>query len=187
MKWVAFFSQTGQEIAHISKLLGIKPDLIVRDGPIKPGEVCEDILKFNCQKIEVNKVDSSFYHKTFDNYNYNKDVVITLHGWLKIVPKDVCEKYEIYNGHPGDVIGYPILKGKDPQKKAFDLKLPTSGVIIHRVTSDVDGGPIFYHKNGVDIKDLSLDEVYKTLKSASLMSWHWFFNSRLSYIKSNIK
>ena len=41
-------------------------------------------------------------------------------------PGEVCEKRNIYNGHPGLITQYPQLKGKDPQQKAIDLGLEYS-------------------------------------------------------------
>ena len=52
-----------------------------------------------------------------------KDVdntLITLNGWLRIVPPDKCAKYNIYNGHPGLITKYPELKGKDPQQRMWE-------------------------------------------------------------------
>ena len=107
------------------------------------------------------------------------EIVCTLHGWLKIVPSEICKEYDIYNGHPGDVIKYPQLKGKDPQKKAFDLGLKTSGCIIHRVTPVVDDGPIEMYDQ-VSIEDCKSElEVINRLKECSLNQWTTFIPTLL--------
>jgi folate-dependent phosphoribosylglycinamide formyltransferase PurN len=56
------------------------------------------------------------------------DAIVTLHGWLRVIPAYVCERSRIYNGHPGLITKYPELKGKDPQVRAFikEGKYPTS-------------------------------------------------------------
>ena len=51
---------------------------------------------------------------------------------------------EIYNLHPGLITKYPELKGKDPQKKVFEmLNRPAKvGCVLHRATAEVDSGEI---------------------------------------------
>ena len=70
------------------------------------------------------------------------NAIVTLHGWLRIVPPYVCERSKIYNGHPGLITKYPELKGKDPQEKAFKLKHKTIGCVLHKVSAGVDEGKI---------------------------------------------
>ena len=82
----------------------------------------------------------------------------------------MCENYNIYNLHPGLITKYPFLKGFNPQEKAFNLKLPTSGSVIHKVTSELDGGEILKSIE-VDIKNLTLEEVYSELHKASSQLW----------------
>jgi folate-dependent phosphoribosylglycinamide formyltransferase PurN len=84
----------------------------------------------------------------------------------------------MYNGHPGLNTRYPELKGKDPQKKAWDLNLDTSGCVIHQVTAGVDEGPIARVKE-IPIRNLSLEELYTDLHELSVDLWckflrrHW--------------
>lgn len=80
--------------------------------------------------------------------------VVLLFGYLRILSPQVCVRHEIYNLHPGDILHYPELKGKDPIEKYFNnlgnhgpvkeegYKL---GCVIHKVTPEVDEGPILSH------------------------------------------
>jgi len=131
MKWVAFFSQTGSEILEISERLGYLPDRIVMNNDMD--------RKLNPELVRIAR--NRFYNirnkpTPFEYYeNIQAGDLVTLHGWLRIVPKPVCDRFKIYNGHPGLITTYPELKGKDPQKKAFELKHKDIGCIIHKVTS----------------------------------------------------
>jgi len=107
-----------------------------------------------------------------------KKTIVTLHGWMRIIPAEICEEYEIYNGHPGLITKYPELKGKDPQEKAFNLKLSHSGCVIHRVTNIIDDGEILKARQ-IDIEGLTLDEVYERLHDTSIDLWCEFIKEIL--------
>lgn len=105
--------------------------------------------------------------------------VITLHGWLRIIPEEIIKEYPtMFNGHPGLITKYPELKGKDPQMKAWNLNLNTSGCVIHQVTAGVDEGPIMRQVE-IPIRNLTLDELFSELHSKSVELWckflkrHW--------------
>jgi phosphoribosylglycinamide formyltransferase-1 len=164
--WVAFFSQTGSEIVEVSKLLNRWPDLIITNErpehlrkihPALEGKVC----------FVENKPSEEELGIILSHY---KDPVVTLHGWLRIMPPHICSNYEIYNGHPGLITEYPELKGKDPQQKAFDLGLESSGCVIHRVTEGVDEGEILRSRK-VSIKGLEIGELFHILHSISISLW----------------
>jgi len=100
--WIAFFSQTGSEIVNISKALGKEPDLIVTN------ERPDHLRKIN-EGIELcymmpNKPTLADYKNILSAY---ENPLITLHGWLRIVPEEIANEYEIYNGHPGLITLYP--------------------------------------------------------------------------------
>ena len=83
---------------------------------------------------------------------------------------ELHNRFEIYNGHPGLITQYPELKGKDPQQKAFDLGLESSGCVIHRVTEGVDEGEILRSRK-VSIKGLEIGELFHILHSISVSLW----------------
>jgi len=95
------------------------------------------------------------------------------------MPKEIVREYPVmYNGHPGLINKYPELKGKDPQKKAWDLDLPISGCVIHRVTEKLDGGPIMRSQE-ISIRNLDMEVIFKKLHDLSIQQWasflkrHW--------------
>lgn len=163
MIWVALFSQSGKELYR----------------------VCDSIQKFPNITLTNNKNTSSWYEDTHKIPNIRiantseinntlismDNLFITMHGYTRILPNEIVEKHRIFNGHPGDIIKYPELKGKDPQQKAFDLKLPSSGTVIHRATTELDGGDIYRFKR-VDINpQWSYNDLCDHLRSASIELW----------------
>jgi folate-dependent phosphoribosylglycinamide formyltransferase PurN len=86
-------------------------------------------------------ITSSTYKRIIERHD---DTLITLNGWLKIVPPDICESYKIYNGHPALISMYEDLKGKDPVDRLWENyhMYEYAGSVIHEVTADVDEGEI---------------------------------------------
>jgi folate-dependent phosphoribosylglycinamide formyltransferase PurN len=178
MKWVAFFSQTGSEIVDLSKRLGHKPDLIVTNN-------FEEKIKFHPGIRELNTTILSAKHDAIMNYFRNQRVfdvsetIISLHGYLRILPADICEKYEIYNGHPGAITLYPELKGKDPQEKVWqeNEKYTTIGSVVHRCTAELDDGEVLktvYLRN----RNYTKEDLYASLKMTSSSAWLFFLREK---------
>lgn len=165
-KHVAFFSQTGKEIVDISKQLGRWPDLIVTNERPEHFRVISQELKDRVTFIS-NKPTVEELELVLSGY---EDAVITLHGWLRIMPAQVCEKYNILNGHPGLITEYSHLVGKDPQIRAFEEKLPIMGCVLHKVTAGVDEGPVIAEErfNAIDITE---EEMWKVTRDRSLYLW----------------
>lgn len=169
-KWVAFFSQTGSEILNISESLNRLPDLVVTNQS-DLSKVNKDFLQKIKDRLIVipNKPSVEDYYKLTKHIDFVNSI-ITLNGYLRIIPDFMCENYSIYNLHPGLITKYPFLKGFNPQEKAFNLKLPTSGSVIHKVTPVLDGGEILKSIE-VNIENLTLEEVYNKLHKASSQLW----------------
>jgi len=178
MKWIAFFSQTGSEIVDLSKRLGRKPDLIVTNN-------FEDKIKFHPGIREMGVTIMSAKHDMIMNYFRNQviynvsETIISLHGYLRILPADICEKYEIYNGHPGAITLYPELKGKDPQEKVWqeNEKYTTIGSVVHRCTAELDDGEVLkavYLRN----RNYTKEELYTSLKMTSSSAWLFFLREK---------
>jgi folate-dependent phosphoribosylglycinamide formyltransferase PurN len=171
-RWVVFYSRTGQEIVDISTRLDRVPDVIVTN--IDPNTVSEDILNLNVPIYMLPdrpSTDQYFSAIGLDAEN----TIVTLHGWLRVVPKEICEQYEIYNGHPGLITKHPELKGFNPQEKAFNLGHFTIGSVVHRVTPEVDEGEILsVTETTLDEKGRSADLYYDVLRETSLNSWYTF-------------
>lgn len=180
--WVTFFSQTGTEINNLCKDLGIYPDAVITN---KQGteNINKDLL--NTTTFREHKLNRTIWYilpqkPTIENYlsvlsNFNNPIV-TLHGYLRIIPKEICEKYEIYNLHPGLIDKYPSLKGFNPQERAFREGYKLAGCVIHKVVPEVDAGEIILSQ-GVSIDNKSLDEVYLSLREVALDLWKSFFKA----------
>ncbi len=136
-RWVAFFSQTGSEIINLTNNIGHAPDLIVTNK--KKESISKEFLSRFEDKIHY-LTDGSV-----ESYSFLRESdVITLHGFLRIVPAEVCLKHNIFNLHPGLINVYPNLKGFNPQDKVLkNLSLyDYIGCVVHKVTPEVDAGSI---------------------------------------------
>jgi len=181
-KWVAFFSQTGSEIISLIKK-GYKPDLIVTDNK-ESYDLRKEFFKYSNIEFWYRPLPKSTNYKVlYYDEILHRDDVITLHGWLNIVPAETCMTYTIYNGHPGHIVDYPELKGKDPQVRAFaDIdKFKVIGSVIHRVTEEIDGGEVVVvSEQAVEdspLKINSIDGMFNVCTSLSLISWLSFFRN----------
>ena len=167
-KWIAFFSQTGGEIADIASSLERWPDIIVtNERPDNLRTIDGRILDNVEDRLVVlpNKPTVDDYEVVLED-----NAIITLHGWLRIMPEVICNKYLIYNGHPGLITKYPELKGKDPQVKAHKLGHEVAGAVIHKVTAGVDEGKIIMEEY-FNATQLDLDDLFRILRDRSLYMW----------------
>jgi len=186
--WVTFFSQSGKEICDISDKLGFYPDIAITDNT--------SISKLdpriaNCKRLVLRK----YRHlNDIQKINYyteeipvilllQPETVITLNGWLNIVPSPVCKVLNgrLFNGHPGLIDKYSDLKGKDPQIKCFNNieKYDSVGSVIHYVTPELDDGEILVSTSVDSSHCTDLESTFKTLSQTSLTSWLTFFNEQV--------
>ncbi len=178
MIWITFFSQTGSEIVELSKSIKRKPDLLVTNN-------FEEKIKFHPGVRELGVTIMSAKHDMIMNYFRNQvmynvsQTLISLHGYLRILPADICEKYEIYNGHPGAINLFPELKGKDPQVKVWqeNAKYNIIGSVVHRCTAELDDGEVL---KSVLVRNRSYTEkdVFDTLRMTSLSAWNFFLKEK---------
>lgn len=174
MKWVTFFSQSGSEIVALSKKLGRTPDVVITNNrPPNVRQINPELLKMvDTLFIIPNKPDLLDYARVLQESGVKpSETLITLHGWLRILPKEIIAEYPyIFNGHPGLITKYPELKGKDPQMKAWNLDLNTSGCVIHQVTEGVDEGAVLRSKE-IPIRNLTLGQLFEKLHDTSIDLW----------------
>lgn len=164
-KWITFFSQTGAEIADLSESIGRWPDLIItNERPDHLRTIDPRIVEYGYTEVPNKPTVSDLDAVLQDN------AIITLHGWLRIMPPVICDKYLIYNGHPGLITKYPELKGKDPQVKAHKLGHEVAGAVIHKVTAGVDEGRVIMEEY-FNASQLDLDELFRILRDRSLYMW----------------
>ena len=143
-KWIAFFSQTGSEIADIADSIKRWPDVIItNDRPEHLRTVDERIAKQGYFTWS-NKPTEDEYIELLEAY---PDALVTLHGWLRIVPEYVCERSRIYNGHPGLI-----------------------GCVLHKVTAGVDEGKVIAEER-VNAFGLDLENTFRILRDRSLYLW----------------
>jgi len=173
--WIAFFSQTGAEIADIAESLGRWPDRIyTNERPDHLRTIDERIVKQGFFTLN-NRPTLEEYE---DFLVYFPEAIITLHGWLRIMPPEICEKFRVFNGHPGLITEYPELKGKDPQVRAFEGKYPVAGAVIHHVTAGVDEGKVIMEERFNNMNN-SLDDLFRILRDRSLYMWCNFLRTTL--------
>ena len=165
--WIVFFSQTGAEIADICESIGRWPTRIITNKrPDHLRTIDPRIIEQGY--IEVNNKPTE--NELREILQYFEDPILTLHGWLRIMPPEICNEYSIFNGHPGLITEYPELKGKDPQIRAFEGKYEVAGAVIHKVTAGVDEGKVIMEER-FNAFDLSLDDLFRILRDRSLYMW----------------
>ena len=173
--WVAFFSQTGSEICEIAEKLDRWPDIIITNHRPEHLRTIDKRIPQDRLKWTKNKPEIQEYRWLLENYS---DAILTLHGWLRIMPEEICERFSIFNGHPGLITEYPELKGKDPQIRAFEGKYPVAGAVLHRVVAGVDEGKVLMEER-FNAWNLELDELFHTLKDRSIFMWCGFLRKVL--------
>ena len=133
-------------------------------------------MDFRVNKEEAKTLD------ILEDLHFNIDkTIITLNGWLRIVPASKCNMYNIYNGHPGLITKYPELKGKDPQKRAWESIASYSkiGSVVHKVVAEVDAGEVMVEKSAGTKHIYNLDKTYDALKKTSFNAWLEFLKEHL--------
>jgi len=172
-RWIALFSQTGSEIVALSKELGRWPDHIFT----------------NNNKLDTINPELTGKYKVMSHRGIEETLnimaeltgssLVTLHGYLRILSKDVCETgMMIYNGHPGLITVYPELKGKDPQERVIGNNYDIIGSVVHRVTEGVDEGGVV---SSAHVKNIAkdTDEVYNMLRETSKQAWLEFLKDKV--------
>lgn len=172
--WIAFFSHTGKEIKDICVEFEIIPIIVCTNNPADNG------MNNWCKTfhLDTKKWDSTKYRSIFETC---KNPLITLHGWMKIVPADICNEYEIYNGHPALINVYPELKGKDMQEAVINNthKYPIIGSVIHKCVAEVDAGQVLMSEHVPNPIVHNRQLIYDLLRDTSLRTWLRFLPEKL--------
>ena len=173
--WITFFSQTGAEIADIAESIGRWPDRIITNDRPEHLRTIDPRIEKQGYFTFSNKPGEEEYIELLEQF---PDAIVTLHGWLRVVPAYICERSRIYNGHPGLITEYPELKGKDPQIRAYEGKYPVAGAVLHHVTAGVDEGKIIAEER-FNADNLELDDLFRILRDRSLYMWNNFLKKVL--------
>lgn len=157
-KWIILTSRSGKTATEVEKLLGIKADLRFSTTDDKHAYIMDKL-------------------RSIDPTN----VLITAMGYMRIIDADICEKFEIYNLHPGDIIKHPWLKGKDPIERFFASKTDTGvlqelGSVIHKVTPEVDEGEVVRRKTYIAS---SVESAYNNSFMINCLMWQEVLQERL--------
>ena len=176
--WIALYSQTGGELSNLCTRLGRLPDLVITNKSDN-----KKLLRTEHSGIEIIEVpDRPSAGELSLIFSAYTNPLVTLHGWMRIVPAEVCNKYEMYNGHPGLITEYPELKGKDPQDKAWKLasegKIKRAGCVIHKVVPEVDSGQIILSR-GFSIESLDKRSFFTNFRYISEELWFEFLKPML--------
>jgi hypothetical protein len=171
--WVALFSQTGSEIYNIAKRIGHAPKYIMTNNA--------DRETWHPGLEELSSIIVTGKHPMLMDMliGMRNSPLVTLHGYLRILPEEVVTTHEVINGHPGDIIKYPELKGKDPQHKAIDLGLPSTGVVLHKAVAEVDAGEILKHEERTIHAGTTTEQLILDLKAIQLDLWCDLLRERL--------
>lgn len=83
----------------------------------------------------------SYNQKLFEYMKKEDPDLIALAGYMKILPEYIVEYFSgrILNIHPSLL---PAFKGLNAIKKAFDYGVKYTGVTVHYVNNELDGGKI---------------------------------------------
>jgi folate-dependent phosphoribosylglycinamide formyltransferase PurN len=171
--WVTFFSQTGSEIYNITQRIGRQPDFIFTNNT--------DVETWHPGLLKTNSTVVIDTHKKLMQtlQKLPNEALVTLHGYLRILPAEVVSQFEVINGHPGDIIKYPELKGKDPQAKAIELGLPSTGVVLHKAVAEVDAGEILKYQERTIHAGTTTEQLILDLKAIQLDLWCELLRERL--------
>jgi len=172
--WVACISQSGTELVNICNARNHAPEIIlttnyddIRDEVFMLGST----LLTTKGRPSIDQFFAAFQHSTR----------VTLHGFLYIIPGEICDQFTIYNGHPALITKYPELKGKDKQKDAFMYKdkYPEIGSVLHEVVAELDAGRILITCRRENTCQ-SEEDAFALLKETSLHTWFEFFGVNYS-------
>jgi folate-dependent phosphoribosylglycinamide formyltransferase PurN len=178
MNWITLISGTGMEVMNLSHHIQKNPLIVISNNPNNISESVMNWTKLNnIALIKLPIIPSLQDYQ--DCFDITPSPLITLHGYMRILPiNELTGQLNIYDGHPGLIDKYPFLKGKDPQKKAYQYKMKEVGSVIHRVVQEVDSGEII-HSISTKINSNNIDDYYTVLRKTSLESWIDFFNKKL--------
>lgn len=142
MKWVALYSRSGGVLREVVDNLGRSPDLTFTTHDTQHDDIMWRLITLQRS-------------------------VVTLMGYLRIIPADVCERHSIYNYHPGPVTRYPECKGKDPIERMVHGPIIWGGT-LHRVIPEVDEGPIVHESR---FMVTGVDDAYQHCNEDAIKSW----------------
>lgn len=182
--WYPLFSHSGTETLElINCKQGFKPKQILTNqtnlGKINPGlnlsVIGENRVIVMPHKLVMRHI------KTYSDVFKDDTILVTLHGYTGIIPAEIIDlpNVSVYNVHPGDIIKYPELRGRDPQAKAINLNLDSTGVVIHEVDAGIDTGTPILRKQYQIMPNTTINQLVVDLRNISVDLWIDFLTDKL--------
>ncbi len=153
-RWINLGSRSGKTLDEVCKALGKRPD-----------------TNYNSKNFSKEVIESQLRRL------YSKEkTLITLMGYLRIVPEDICREFTVMNIHPAPIHlkPYERYKGKDPIERYWKERPNSSNVVhlwgsvLHVATPELDEGPIIANRI-FGCRDL--EECYNNSFSANIDLW----------------
>jgi folate-dependent phosphoribosylglycinamide formyltransferase PurN len=180
--WGVLISQTGSEVIAIAKETGFLPSLLITNRLTK---ISPDNMRFFGENGVI--IRTIPFKPTSKDYLFPELLekkLITLHGFLRIVPPEFFSQYKgrIYNGHPALITRYPELKGFNKQEDIVgnQEKYPVCGSVIHEVIPELDSGKVIIAAS-IENTAKTVNEAYSILRNMSLLTWIEFFKNTWSF------
>lgn len=172
---VALFSRSGSVLAAVLNQLAGDKELIILTN------------NFDEDSLDPEFVQKYGMFTTTEKHDDIEEILMKLNpqpvflfGYMRILSKEVCERHQIYNLHPGDIVLNPELKGKDPIEKFFELYWKEHivnyglGCVIHKVTEEVDSGEVLRVRH---YEAESVQEANAISRMIAIEMWVDFINS----------
>ena len=180
VKWYSLFSHTGKETESIWRLF---------DGQLHLEAAITNNNQYNGPLPYIKLISAKYINEwLMEPGNVESDSIITLNGYMRIIPAEVLEylasiNCKVFNIHPAPIQCYPDLKGKDPQERMYEgiqtHEYGYIGVVIHEVDEGVDTGKIVHWVLQMADPTMTKDELYARLHELGTQAWESFFRERM--------
>lgn len=180
VKWYSLFSHTGKETESLWRLLSGKAELdvvLTTNGGYR-GELPR----------VIGGSGASINQWLTTPGNVVPGSIVTLNGYMRIVPAEVLEylssiNCKVFNIHPAPIWLYPELRGKDPQERLWeglqDGRYQYVGLVIHEVDPGLDTGKIVHWKMELPVNFSTKAEMYQLLHEVGTKAWVEFFEEEM--------
>lgn len=165
--WIALFSHSGTEIAEI--INQFKRPYYLYTNQLDRDKIC-GLICDDCVRLHHSDIMEDILYLL---EHTKGEKIITLHGYMRIIPPEIINHpdVKIYNVHPGDIVNYPELRGKNPQEKALEMHLESTGVVIHKVDEGIDTGEIVARTHYPIQRGETLNDLVANLRLISIDMW----------------
>jgi len=147
---------------------------IVLDRKTKLLDFC---IQNNLEHIVVEKKDNKDFSMEADSYFSNKNISMVILFFLRLVTKDIFNKYFTINVHPSIL---PAYKGLNVIERVIADNHKYMGATIHQVNEQLDGGIIL-------LQTLNVIQKYDviSLQKISFMQKVLLFTILFDYMENN--